>query len=387
MEVVYALEELPKEFSKALFLVGPTPRSRGVQSWRPEALRILEEIGYDGVVFSPERRSREVKSSYDDQVNWEDAALNMADTIVCWVPRNMETMPALTTNTEIGEWMKSGKLVFGAPDDAVNVRYHQLKCREHNIPQFRTLKGALKKAFELIGDGALRKGGECNVPLYIWNTLSFQQWYLAQKNSGNRLDGAKVEWTFRVGPEKKFVFFWILHVDIYIATEKRHKTNEVVFSRPDIATVMLYCPGKNLMDTDVVLIREFRSPASTGDGYVWEIPGGSSFKPSESPSVLAAHEVQEETGLEISPDRICWCNDRQLLGTLSAHHAHLFSAKVSSEELKWLKSQAGIAHGVIEDTERTYVEIEKVSRILQDNLVDWSMLGMILSVLTKEFDK
>jgi hypothetical protein len=55
--VVYALEEPPAIFAKSIFLAGPTPRRPEVASWRPDALRILQEAGYDGVVFVPEDRS------------------------------------------------------------------------------------------------------------------------------------------------------------------------------------------------------------------------------------------------------------------------------------------------------------------------------------------
>ena len=39
------------------------------------------------------------------------------------------------------------------------------------------------------------------------------------------------------------------------------------------------------------------------------------------------------------------------------------------------------------DTERTYVEVVKLGKIRRQENVDWSMLGMILSVLHKEFRK
>lgn len=387
MKIIYAGEKFPERFSKSIFLAGPTPRKENVESWRKQALLTLEAKKFDGVVFVPEPRDGKWKKDYDEQVEWEGQGLNMADCIIFWIPRDPKNLPGFTTNIEYGDWMKSGKVVLGAPEKAFKMDYLRHKAGKYFIPQADNLKETIDKALEFVGDGAQRSGGECQVPLYIWKTPSFQSWYKAQTNAGNRLDGARVEWTFRVGPEKKFVFFWILHVNVFIAKENRNKTNEVVLSRPDIATVMLYCPGKDIIDTDVVLIREFRSPASTVDGYVWEIPGGSSFKPKEDPSILAAHEVHEETGLKISPDRIIWHEARQIAGTLSAHKAHLFSAEINIKELEWLRLQAGVAHGVVEDTERTYVEVVKLADILYDTRVDWSMLGMILAVLTRRFNK
>jgi len=383
MKIVYATEDFPVSYTKSIFLAGPTPRSSEVKSWRPEALRLLEGNGYDGVVFVPEPRDGNWALSYDQQVDWEDAALNQADCILFWVPRDLKTMPAFTTNHEHGEWFKSGKVVLGAPVNAPKMPYLQHKAFQQFEPQASTLENTVKAALEMIGEGALRNGGECQVPLYIWRTSSFQAWYSAQKKAGNRLDGAKVVWTFRVGPKKEVVFFWALHVNIYIASENRYKNNEVVISRPDIYTMVMYRQGRTLMDSTVVLVREFRSPATTVDGFIWESPSGSCEQDLD-PLELVAREVQEETGLKIDKSRIIIHSSRQMPSTLSAHKAHVFFVEITEKELDLLREQAGIAHGVVADTERTYVEIRTIREILESDLVDWSMLGMILSVLVSE---
>ena len=383
MQVIYAKEKVPESFTKAIFLAGPTPRSRDVESWRPDAIRLLQEAGYDGVIFSPEDHSGKWKGDYIDQVEWEEKCLHMADCILFWLPREINTMPAFTTNIEWGVWMNSGKVVFGAPDNAAKVRYQKYYAGKLKVPITNTLQDTVVNAIAMIGDGVLRTAGEREVPIYIWNTPHFQQWYNSQKQVGNRLDGARVEWTSRVGLQKNFVFLWVLHVNVYIACEDRNKTNEVIVARPDIATIVMYKKSKALTwgDTDIVLIREFRSPVATVDGYVWELPGGSSLKPMESSQVLAVTECKEETGLEIDPERIKHHESRQLVATLSTHKAYLFSVEITEEELEYLRSQQGIAHGVIEDTERTYIEVMKLGDILQGNKVDWSMLGMITSVI------
>ncbi|CAM9308784.1 unnamed protein product, partial [Heterosigma akashiwo] len=46
-------------------------------------------------------------------------------------------------------------------------------------------------------------------------------------------------------------------------------------------------------DCEVVLIKEFRSPAKTDDCFIHELPGGSAFKAQE-PVVEAASELHEE---------------------------------------------------------------------------------------------
>lgn len=249
-----------------------------------------------------------------------------------------------------------------------------------------TLEETLRAAVERLGAGALRTGGECDVPLHIWKLQHFQGWFKAQKAAGNRLDGARLLWSFRVGPTKGFTFAFVLRVDVHIASEGRNKTNEFILSRPDISTVVAYRKREVLADTDVVLIREFRSPARTADGFIREVPGGSSWKPEDDPFVTAAHELSEETGFSVDPSRLRKIGARQLCGTLSAHQAHVFACEVTAEELVALRKQQedGVVFGVAEDTERTYIEVRRLGDITAagSNALDWSMLGMILTAVT-----
>jgi len=387
MKIVYAKETPPESITKSIFLAGPTPRSSEVSSWRPEALRLLEEAGYDGVVFVPEDRSGIYGSRIDQdnaQIKWEDRCLHMADCILFWIPRELQTMPALTTNTEWGRWENSGKVVFGAPQDAEKVSYQRYYAEKLQVPIASTLRETVAFTLEHLGEGALRTAGEREVPLHIWRTPYFTQWYAAQTQAGNRLDGARVEWTFRVGPKRDTIFLWALHVNVYIASEDRNKTNEVMVARPDIAATVMYRRGETIDDTEIVLIHEFRSPAVTEDGFVWDLPSGSSFELIGDMLTVAVSECSEETGLVIEPSRLQLHAPRQLIGAFSAHKAHLFSVEITERELDYLRSQQGTPHGAEHDSsERTYVEVVKLKDIRRENKVDWSMLGMILSVLAE----
>ena len=53
MQINYSDEKVLKG-EKSIFLAGPTPRSLDVETWRKEAIRILEELGFDGIVYVPE---------------------------------------------------------------------------------------------------------------------------------------------------------------------------------------------------------------------------------------------------------------------------------------------------------------------------------------------
>ena len=390
MRVVYVPNQPPETYSKSLFLAGPSPRDASHPNWRPAALRLLERLGYDGVVFVPLTEDGGWYGDKEQQYAWEKKYLDAADQIVFWVPRDMEKLPGLTTNVEFGMYYDSGRMVLGYPRSATHMHYLHSHAHKQQAPVHCTLFAALDSAVREIGDGAERIGGARDVPLNIWRAPHFQSWYRAQVAAGNRLDGARPLWTCRVGPTKSFLFAYALHVDVHVASEGRNKVNEFILSRPDVSTIVAYHTGadwfewsertfRELLDMEVVIVREFRSPASVGDCMVREVPGGSSWKPGEDPFDVAAHELSEETGLTIEPRRLRLIGTRQIGATLSAHRAHVFSVSLRDDELRALKAIAasGQAHGVEADSERTYVEVRKVSELLLQPLTDWANLGMI----------
>ena len=113
MTIIYAGEEFPSMVNKTIFLAGPTPRNNDVQSWRPEAIRILEKLGYDGTVFVPEPRDKNWKDDYASQIEWERKCLDACDCILFWINRQLRSdfeNIALTTNIEYGLYCKSGKV-------------------------------------------------------------------------------------------------------------------------------------------------------------------------------------------------------------------------------------------------------------------------------------
>lgn len=380
LNVIYAGEEMPKQITKSIFLAGPTPRSNDIKSWRNEAIELLKRNNYDGTVFIPEPRNGNKYPNYINQIEWEQQMLDACDCILFWIDRQYSE--GLTTNIEWGKYQSSAKVVVGFPDNAESVRYIQYECDKLGIKVNNTLEDTIKDAISFVGNGTLRQDGECYVPLIIWNTDMFTKWYSEQKRVGNILESAKVNYVFTM-PKAKKVFLWILHVKIFIKDENRYKENEFVISRTDISSVVIYRKDNNdILNSDIVLVEEFRSPGSTYDGYVHELPGGSSFVEKNNIDVIS-DEVFEEVGVRFDNSRFKFEESRQIMGTLCSHKCHLYSIELTDNEFELIKNESKNTHGVKEDSELIYIEIKKIKEIINDNLVDWSNLGQILKVICK----
>lgn len=386
MKIVYSCEAIPTEINKSIFLAGPSLRAgqENLISWRIKALQILSTLEYDGVVFVPESKTGNWDNLPYDKVNdWETRCLTMADNILFYINRNVEEgILGLTTNQEFGYWIKSGKCVLGTEPNADSVRYQETWAKKLNVPLYHELYNSIKYIIDLQKNGSLRTNGERWIPLSIWNLSQFQDWYNNVKISGNILEEAKVEDVFLL-PNGK-VFSFRLWANIYITKEKRHKNNEFMFSRPDISSCVLYYPRPDMNQTEVVLVKEFRTPVNNELGYVYELPGGSSFKPNEDIKEIVINEIHEETGFKLDISKLEFESSRQIYATLLTHKCHLFSYELSSYELDQIKKNAYKTFGNIEDTELTYIEIKKVHQLLSESLVDWNNLGLILSVLNKK---
>ena len=136
-------------------LAGPTPRSNDVISWRGEAINILKELKFDGIVYVPERENDDHSFDYVNQVWWEREALYNADVIVFWIPRSLPKMPAFTTNVEFGYWISknSNKVVYGRPNDSEKNRYLDwlYEVETKNKP-FETMKDSYKESIMMINN-------------------------------------------------------------------------------------------------------------------------------------------------------------------------------------------------------------------------------------------
>ncbi|MEO5949732.1 MAG: HIT domain-containing protein [Candidatus Saccharimonas sp.] len=153
--VVYARKPYPRDARPSIFLMGPTPRSNDVQSWRPHAVDLLHAKGFRGSVYVPEDTPdpdgiSRFRGNYDDQVEWEQEGLALATVIIAYVPRELTTMPAFTTNVEWGMYWDSGKIVLGSPAEAPGNKYLEWGARQAGVPTSRSLEETVDDALTLI---------------------------------------------------------------------------------------------------------------------------------------------------------------------------------------------------------------------------------------------
>lgn len=135
---------------KSIFLAGPTPRGENVISWRTKACEILEQLGFDGIVYVPEYSTWKPKEDYVDQAMWERVALTNATVILFWIPRKLPDMAAFTTNVEFGYWLHSGKVIYGRPNDASKIKYLDwLYKLDYDKMPYENLQSLLESSIEL----------------------------------------------------------------------------------------------------------------------------------------------------------------------------------------------------------------------------------------------
>jgi hypothetical protein len=129
-----------------IFLAGPIERvppygSKLLPQWRKEALHYLEASPILWKVLTPEWDQKPEGWTYEKQVMWEVTMMGLiAKVILFWIPRQIPALPGFTTNVEVGEYLRSGKIVIGAPPDAPHIHYIKMRCEWLEIRWHDTLK-------------------------------------------------------------------------------------------------------------------------------------------------------------------------------------------------------------------------------------------------------
>jgi 8-oxo-dGTP pyrophosphatase MutT (NUDIX family) len=222
-----------------------------------------------------------------------------------------------------------------------------------------------------------RVGGEAYVPAYIWKTAQFQSWYNDLKKAGNSLEKANLLYAYTT--PSGFIFSYMMKVSIWVKSENRYKSNEIIVSRRNVSNVIAYS------DSRIVLIKEFRSPVSNKDGFVYELPGGSSFDDSIDPLENARTEFFEEVGYLVKEkNRFTHVADRQLAATVTTHKTNLYALKLEEDEVDKIamlgKEKERDITFIGDSDEHTYVVVINKDGLF-DLPVDFSTIGMIASVI------
>lgn len=160
---VEEMKGLSKNQKPIIFLAGPTVRGHQQHlqpSWRFEAIKLLDESGFDGIVIVPEFEdiTKSDKGRFDLPI-WELTGMEVADCILFWLPRTKELI-GLCTNFEIGYWIARDitKVVYGRPDNSYRNEYidvlwnhevNKIHQHEDEYEILKTLKETVDKAIEV----------------------------------------------------------------------------------------------------------------------------------------------------------------------------------------------------------------------------------------------
>ena len=156
MKLVYTLKKIiPNQ--KSIFLAGGTYRTQQLQndssvhSWREQAITYLKQHGFNGTVYIPQFVDGKLPQGWtlDKQIKWQSSALQNSTIILFWIPRDLKNLPCFTTNFQLGQWYKSGKVVVGSPKTAQKNEYLQWKCKHQaNLSWQDNLDDLVKEAIK-----------------------------------------------------------------------------------------------------------------------------------------------------------------------------------------------------------------------------------------------
>lgn len=390
MKLVFSDQPFPTEVEKTVFLAGPSPRYHTgdriqINTWRHEAIDILAALGYDGHVFIPLPEAgfyagiaSKNMVDYLSQIEWERHGLERADVIFFYVDRKADNQ-GLTTNIEFGEYFDSGRMVYSRPKDAVKVRYMDETIIARDGEFYLNMATGLQEVLDRVKTPVHRLDGETHVPALIFSSPQFQEWYTKLKHAGNRLDGFIPKSVLAFNKDR-FLFGFNAWVNIYITKEDRHKSNEWIFSRTATSYVVAYYDGAEDGKRRFILTREFRSPASNLEGYVYEMAGGSAVDKKVSPIENAIKELEEETGITIHDEhRFRHLGTRQTFATYLTMGLFAVAVELTQEEFDEASKRALESTILGEnEEERITLHIATEEELVQNKYpVDWTTLGMI----------
>lgn len=135
---------------KSVFLAGTTPKKRK-NDWRKQVIKMLEEKGFDGIVYNPDYTDLKITLNYEKQIMWEVNAMASSGVVAFWVDRDLPRRPGLTTNVEFGYHLPRSNVVYGRPDRSEKCFYlDYIYLLEQNKKPVNTLENLVKEILKKV---------------------------------------------------------------------------------------------------------------------------------------------------------------------------------------------------------------------------------------------
>lgn len=129
----------------SVFLAGSIEQGKAID-WQQSSANSFIEKGF--VVFNPRRKDWDatwkqefVDPRMNQQIGWEDNAMNIADYILIYFQPNTLSPISLF---EFGKHLTSGKEVVVCPEGFWRKANVDFECAKYNVPQFDTITDAIQ---------------------------------------------------------------------------------------------------------------------------------------------------------------------------------------------------------------------------------------------------
>lgn len=140
--VVYYGDSLePHRNSPSVYLDGPKSTVSGL-SWRKKLFEILQQQGFTWTVIIPECRKDNQVPPYgtEEFYHWETVVMEMASTIMFWMPRDSSIFPARDMNDRWGHYKHEKNIILGYPPRTENINYQGWYAKKHGITMVHSLE-------------------------------------------------------------------------------------------------------------------------------------------------------------------------------------------------------------------------------------------------------
>lgn len=122
----YAHDVMSSDFAPCIFLAGAIDMGAAVD-WQAYVIEQLRDKHC--TLFNPRRATPFTPEMLDEQILWELDALEAADVVFMWFPRDSKAPVAMF---ESGLYLQSGKLLLGAEDGFYRRRNLELTAQYFN---------------------------------------------------------------------------------------------------------------------------------------------------------------------------------------------------------------------------------------------------------------